>query len=298
MKTKNLKKRPTKASTRVKNKKQKTKNSVTFLSIARSYLNNRVVTKSYASNVIKVAKDVKFLTTESINNYLKKRLETIQASTVRSHRTILLGLWKYAYENDLIDHMPKNIIKIKIKRKPTKAWTIKDCEDLVQKTFEKDNTYLKNGTSIGKYLRCWILLGYESGARRGDIFNFKFSNLDNNILSWTMSKTGDPMTKVLSEKTIQSINDLQIYNTKNDDRILGWVLSKRRSLTIIKQHIIDCGLSGTSKFLRRSGATHIEIDKPGYAKFHLGHRTSGLAEKNYIDFSQITSNIPQTPRLL
>lgn len=143
-----------------------------------------------------------------------------------------------------------------------------------------------------------MLLGYESGARRGDIFDFKYSNIDNNILRWTMSKTGDPMTKILSPQTIQAIEDLKKYNINNDDRIIGWVLGKRRSLSVMKKHIISCGLSGTSKYLRRSGATHIEINRPGYAKFHLGHRTSGLAEKNYIDYGQITAQIPQTPILI
>lgn len=34
------------------------------------------------------------------------------------------------------------------------------------------------------------------------------------------------------------------------------------------------------------------------AKFHLGHRSSGLAEKSYIDYGQITTRIPQTPQLV
>lgn len=100
-----------------------------------------------------------------------------------------------------------------------------------------------------------------------------------------MSKTGDPMTKILTEKTLQSIEDLKRYNKNNDKRILGWCLGKRQSLAMMKEHIESCNLSGSSKYLRRSGATHIEIKHPGYAKLHLGHRTNGLAETNYRTYS-------------
>lgn len=283
----------------MKTKSSRTRNQqISFISVAKAYLNSRVVSNSHEKSVIRAAKRVKYLDSELLNKYLKSVVDKKSSHTVKHSRSILLSLWKYAYENNIINHLPKNIIKIKQKRKPTEAWTIDQCEYIVKKTFEKDSLKLKNGVSIGVFLRCWLLLGYESGARKGDIFGFKYSNLDDNILRWTMSKTGDPMTKILSPKTMQAIEDLKSYNINEDDRILGWVISSRRSLSIMKQHIKDCGLSGTSKYLRRSGATHIEIDHPGYAKFHLGHRTSGLAEKNYIDFAQINQHIPPTPVLL
>lgn len=271
---------------------------LTFQNVAKKYLNSRIISDSHRLSIIRTAKSCKYLTAECLNSYIKTRLTHTTNQTVKHNRSILLTLWKFAYENDLIDHMPKNIIKIKSRKPPTKAWTIDQCKYLVDKTFEKDTTLLRNGASLGKFLRCWILIGYESGARYGDIFSFTHNNIENNALRWTMSKTGDPMTKILNDKTIESIEDLKKYNTAKDLRIIGWVIGRRQAIRLMKQHLKDCGLDGTSKFLRRSGATHIEINNPGYAKFHLGHRTSGLAEKSYIDYAQIRNHIPVTPKLI
>lgn len=57
------------------------------------------------------------------------------------------------------------------------------------------------------------------------------------------------------------------------------------------------GVGGTSKWLRRSGATHIEIREPGKARHHLGHRTLDLAAKAYIDWPQVRREMPRPPEL-
>lgn len=269
---------------------------IKFHTVAKKYLSSKIVSKHYHQSVLRVAKRCKYMTKEDVNNYIKKRLEKYTTITAKTDRTILLALWKFAYENDIIDHMPKNIVQIKQKKSPTKAWTMDECRNMVQNTFKYDNRKTRSGCSLGLFLRVWILIGYESGARFGDIFNFRHSDIESNILRWTMSKTGDPMTKILSDQCIKYINEIKSYN--NTDIILGWVMGKRQALCSMKQFLTDSGLSGSSKFLRRSSATHIEMNNPGYAKLHLGHRTNGLAEKSYLDFGQIRHNTPIAPKLM
>jgi integrase len=273
-----------------------TKNK-TFYSIATQYCDNHVLSDAYQNNVLRTAKKCKYMKADCLNKHLKQRLQSVSTVTVKSERTILLSLWKWAYENNLVKSMPKSIAKIKIARKPTKAWTIDQCRDMIDATFQIKQTN-KSGVPLGLFIRTWLLLGYESGARYGDIFSFKYDDIDNNTLRWTMSKTGDPMTKILSDKCIENIFQLKLYNKTSDDRILGWVSGRRMSQRIMNKFLRDCGLVGSSKFLRRSGATHIEMATPGMAKSHLGHRTSGLAEKSYLDFGQIRTKIPQTPQLI
>jgi integrase len=270
---------------------------VTFLSVAKEYLSSKIVCSHYHDTVLRIANACKCMTNIDINDYLKSRLEKCSTITVKTDRTILLALWKFAYENDIIDHMPKKIVKIKIKKPPTKAWTIDECKNMINKTYA-DHRKNRKGVPVGLWLRVWLLIGYESGARLGDIFSFKWEDIDNNVLRWTMSKTGDPMTKILSDKCIEYIDELKKYNTKKDPRILGWICSKRQAIRVMREFLDKCELFGSSKFLRRSGATHIEINQPGMAKLHLGHRTTGLAEKNYLDFGQIRKHTPITPKLL
>jgi len=269
---------------------------ITFLSVAQVYLSSRIVSKHYESTVLRVSKNCKHMTAVDLNDYIKNRLQKCSTITAKTDRTILLALWKFAYENDIIDHMPKNIIKIKQKKSPTKAWTIDECKSMAKNTFNYDNRKTRSSCSLGLFLRVWWMIGYESGARFGDIFNFKFSNLDNNVLRWTMSKTGDPMTKILSDDCVRYINEIKLINKKSD-KIIGWVMSKRQAIRVMKNFLKEYNMDGSSKYLRRSGATHIEIENPGYAKLHLGHRTTGLAEKNYLDFGQIRRNTPIAPKL-
>jgi integrase len=269
-----------------------------FIDIANEYTNSRIICEEYQRNVLRIANNCGEVTASNLNSFLKKRSSESSTVTVKNERTILLALWKFAYQNDIIDHMPKNILKIRQKKKPTKAWTIEECKTLIAKTFEKDTLKTKKGVSIGLFLRVWCLLGYESGARLGDVFNFEYSNIEGNILRWTMSKTGDPMTKILSDKLVGYIDDLKMFNKNHSPKILGWICSKRNAQRILRKHLENCGLTGSSKFLRRSGATHIEIDNPGMAKFHLGHRTTGLAEKAYLDYGQLKRNTPVTPKLI
>lgn len=271
---------------------------ISAIKIAKQYVESKNLSAHYAKNVITTAKNCKYLSSEHINKYLKARLAIVDSSTAKSNRTIILVLYKWAYENDILENLPKNILKIKTKRKPTKAWTIDECKMLVSKTYDLDNEKTKTGCSLGLFLKCWILLAYESGARFGDIFSFNKNHLDKNILRWTQNKTGDPLTKILSDKLIDNINEITNNpNYQKSNSILGWVVKSRQAFRIMRKFLIVCGLDGSGKFLRRSGATHLENKTPGAAKLHLGHRTSGLAEKHYIDYAQIEKSIPIVPSL-
>ena len=82
-----------------------------------------------------------------------------------------------------------------------------------------------------------------------------------------------------------------------DGRIIGWVCQRRQAMRLMREHLDRCGLDGTSKWLRRSGATHIEMAEPGKATMHLGHRTPTLAAQSYIDWAQVRRITPRTPLL-
>jgi hypothetical protein len=82
-----------------------------------------------------------------------------------------------------------------------------------------------------------------------------------------------------------------------DGTVLGWVCGQRQQMRIMRKFLDDCGVGGSSKWLRRSGATHIEIREPGKARHHLGHRTLDLAAKAYIDWTQVRREMPRTPEL-
>lgn len=264
--------------------------------IAKKYLSGRVVSRDYENTVNRVARDCKSLTVESYNRYLKRRLGQVASVTVQHERVVLLSLWRFAYDCHLVDEMPRGVVKIKTSKKPIRAWTVEQCCTAVKATFQLDGKTMKSGAKLGVFYRCWLLLGYETGARMSDLWRFKASDFDGQAIHWTQGKTGRPVSKFLTPACVKAVN--QMLKLSPDGRILGWACGQDHSCTLLKEFLRGIGLEGTSKWLRRSGATHIEMEHPGRGKLHLGHATVGLAEKHYIDWSQVRRDIPCVPALL
>lgn len=268
----------------------------TFKAIADRYLSQRAVTPTYSANVRRIASRCGSVSVERVNAFLRSRIDEVAGTTVRSERTILLTLYKYAYEAGLIRIAPRGVMSIKAKRAPTRAWTVEQLKNAVGETKKKDAVRLRSGAGLGVLLRAWMLLGYECGSRFGDLWAMTKDNIDGDAISWTQSKTGDPIVRTLTPACLDAVDAMVAKSP--DGRILGWACRKRQAMRLMREHLDACGIGGTSKWLRRSGATHIEIAEPGKAKLHLGHRTPGLAETNYLDWTQIRKNAPRTPALM
>lgn len=263
-------------------------------SLARRYLAERLVSDIYAQNLLRVAQRCRDLTADAVNCYLRRRLGEVAAVTAKGERTMILSVWRYAYEQEIVDSPARGIVKIKPTKPPTQAWTIEQLKAVLAAAGGVAGA-MRTGVQKSLVLRAWILLGYESGSRYGDIWAWTRRNIDGDVLRWTQHKTGDGIQKVLSPACLSVVN--QLLDKSPDGRVIGWVCGRRQAMRMMKGHLTSCGLPGTSKWLRRSGATHIEMETPGRAKLHLGHRSVGLAERAYLDWGQIRTLSPQTPRL-
>jgi integrase len=268
----------------------------TFAEIAPLYLAERVVTPHYAANVTRIAKRAGQLSVEKLNRHLMARVEKTSGLTVRSERGILLTLWNWAYDRSIVDTAPRGVLKMKARRKPTKAWTIAEIRRLLEATKGLDGRRLRSGASLGLFLRAWILVAYESGARLGDVMAFRAENLHDDTLSWTQSKTGDPMVRPLTPACLDSIDAMLARSP--DKTILGWACKRRMALRHMRELIDSCGMDGTGKWLRRSGATHCEMERAGAGRLHLGHRSPALFESAYADWSQLRTRTPKTTALM
>ena len=263
--------------------------------ICKRYLASRAVCGAYSAHVARIAGLCREPTTARINQYLKARLDRVSPITVKNERTIILCLIKYAWENDLIDQPVKGVMRVKSRKPPTKAWTVEELKRALARTERYGNRAFKCGARISDVLRAWILLGYETGARFGDIWSFSDANLDGDTIRWTQAKTGDGIVKMLSTACMDAIKAVMAGSP--DGRIVGWVCRRRQAMRTMREHLDACRLDGSSKWLRRSGATHIEMSEPGKASLHLGHRTPTLAAQSYIDWGQVRKTTPRTPAL-
>lgn len=124
----------------------------------------------------------------------------------------------------------------------------------------------------------------------------KAENFCGDTLWWTQHKTGEPIPKVLSQPCLDAVHEMLALSPNGT--VFSWVTTAHGGSKRMRKFLRSQRLGGSSKWLRRSGATHIEIDHPGKGRLHLGHLTMGLAEKCYIDWTQVRRDIPRTPTLL
>jgi integrase len=260
------------------------------------YLRDRIVSSGYTTNLTRVASHVRRLDAASINQYLQQRSTVIAPVTLATERAMLVGLWRWAYETGAVERPPRGIVKVRVTRKPTRAWTIEQCCTAVKGTFALTTRLRGKGVTLGQFLRCWVLLGYETGARMGDLFRLSRENFEGDTCRWTQGKTGDPVVKVLTPACVSAVQELLAQSP--DGRVLGWVMLKSSAQRAMRRYLRLLRLPGSSKWLRRSGCTHVEMANPGKGRLHLGHRTVGLAERSYIDWSQVRRDIPSPPALL
>ena len=259
------------------------------------YLSERAVGEVYASHLRRVGGKICCLTTNSVNTYLRSRLDFVSRTTVANERRLILTLWRWAYETGSTELAPRGVMSIATRTRPVQAWTIANLQKTVKASIQKKGVTLRNGADLGRFLECWIRLGYETGARWGDLWKMHRQDFHGSMIRFCANKTGSHIHRVLSDECIAAVD--RMLDDSPDGTVLGWVAQKRHAMKLMKEHLRGCGLDGTSKWLRRSGATHVEQQQPGQAKVFLGHRTAGLAERNYIDWAQLGGNGISVPRL-
>jgi len=206
-----------------------------------------------------------------------------------------MTVWTWAYENRLVENPPRGVQKIRHRRPPIRAWTPEQVAHAIELTELHRGNRLRSGANLGVFLRCWLVLGYESGARWGDLWKMREDDFDGDALRWRCNKTDEIVYRTLTNLAVESVGEM--LDASPDGRVLGWAAKKRHAMRLMHWHLRTCDLPGSSKWLRRSAATHVEKAHPGKARLFLGHRTPHMADQHYIDYAQIGGAGVAAPRL-
>jgi integrase len=268
--------------------------SLPLLAIATRYCECHILAVEYQKTLLRTAKNCQRF--QSVNVFLRYRLETVKPITVSNDRAMLLILLRWAYDEHLIEEYPRGIAKIKASREPTRAWTLEQCWTAVKCSRNWRGISFRSGADKGDFLECWLRLGYATGARYSDLMKLSRRHLEGSRLYYSQNKTGSPINAVLDDDAMAAVNAMLARSP--DGRILGWACQKRWAMRLMKRLLVECRLDGSSKWLRRSAATHVEQKQKGAARLFLGHKTNGLAERFYVDWGQVKSDIPSPPRLV
>lgn len=248
----------------------------------------RTVRKAESSGLMNICQ----LTPEPVNRMLAElRLSPVTVSNIRRE---LLTLWRYAYEEGLTETPPARVRKVKAVPAPPICWTKSELERLMQLA-HSDQTPISSRVQARRcdVLPAWIGINYDTGMRFGDVLTLQSHHIRHGCVMTTAHKTGKPLVRSLSARTMAAIMTLQKLSP--DRTLFLWCLPRRRALMMWRQFLDQHGFQGSSKWLRRSAATQVALGSGGTAAATalLQHSHPSLAIRHYIDQSQF--GVPVAP---
>lgn len=228
---------------------------------------------------------------ESVNGYLewlKKRFDLGPVS-IRNHRTGLCRVWQYGVMLGVApDFAMARVRRPRVQPKLVRAWSIRELNILL-KTARGMRGVCKCGIPASELLVAWILVGYETGLRPGDLRRLTWDHVDLELNTVTIAqhKTGNMHLSVIGPESAAALKILFDYEM-NDVFPTGKSGMRRWELKLFR----DAAKHGFRRskrqglgVLRKSHATEIAREHGvGTAAQSLGHKSgTKTAIDHYID---------------
>ena len=256
------------------------KTTMTLRAFAEAYALQSGASPGYREQLVVLTKRLPWgvddLTVSNIDAYLTQALGHLAASTVHNHRRMLSTLRRAALRDGLlVDDCTRPIRRVKHTLPMVRAWTHDEMRHLLAVASEMPGGTLYCPHRI--LLPAWILVGYSSGLRLGDLLAITYDSLRGDRLATVLQKTRQQHVVVLDGNALESIRSLP----RRGPKIFGGLVGRSRIIVAMRSLVKRAGLTGSGKYLRRSSATYAQLagmDATG----HLGHLTPGM-KRHYLD---------------
>jgi len=235
--------------------------------------------------------DVSQLSADRIDDYLTSALDHLSASTVARHRRMLACLFRFAAQERLLNKRTvlRPLRRVKVPPPNPRAWSHADIRSLLAIAAQ-----LPGGTRHCAYatlMPAWILTAYSTGLRRSDLLSLRHDAIRGSKAAIRQDKTGYPHVVLLDAACLAAIRQLP----RIGPCVFGGLISAVQVLRVMRKIVKRAGLEGSTKWLRRSGATYCEA--AGFdASGHLGHRSPGM-KAYYVDRLLLAEIRPDQPRV-
>jgi integrase len=220
----------------------------------------------------------------SISRWLAEIAPSYAGWTLNGHRTRLLCLWRYAARRRLIAP-PSEVRRCPAPVPMPEAWTVEEVSRLVAATEQLD-------CPAGRWFRALILVGYESGLRRGDLFAIRREQIQSDGIVIRQHKTGQPHLAPLRPETVELVLSLPGDTPLScpwGPKWYGVLWARLRRLAGVPD--------GCCQRLRRTGATWIAASEGmDAASRWLGHQSPGMV-RHYVDLRYVAPRPSLPPRL-
>ncbi len=238
------------------------------------------------------------LTTDNLIGWgLAQFTAKLDPETIRSRRTTIIGIWRWGHGLDYITSLPGRLPKIKVPDKPPECWDKTVLKEKVIDAATKIPGRMRRDRKIRRAMvaEAWMRAGYSTGFRFDDLHHLRRDAIaDSGLVAIVQAKTGNQVVGHLNAKALAAVRRIL---SDNREHVFCDLINRRNLQGMVRQVVTLAGVKGSTKWLRRTGATWCEIETPGSAMQFLGHKTPGLAWKHYIDPRFVQKNKPQPPPL-
>ena len=262
---------------------------------AKTYWRRSGGSKGYLEQLLVLTKRLPWsardLTPDKIDAYLHTALGHLAPSTVSNHRRMLRTLMRFAADEGYVD---KSILRpLRRVKVPAPCPVALDHNAIAR--WVKTAKGMSGGTRTCPYrilLPAWVLTAYSTGLRTGDLLAIQWDQIRGHRLLLGQHKTSEPHVAWLDDAALQALHLLP----RKGPKIFGSLTNKDRILHAMRRLVKETAQRGTTRWLRRSGATYCEAKGMDSSKY-LGHKSPGM-KKHYVDrllLSELTDNAPVAP---
>jgi integrase len=268
---------------------------MSILDLAKSYWRRVGGSPGYLEQLTVLVKRLPWqaadLTPDQIDTYLDNALCHLAPSTVANHRRMLRTLMRFAADEGYVDKsIVRNLRRVKC---PPPCPTALRHSEIAQ--WVRAAKAMPGGTHTCAYailLPAWVLTAYSTGLRTGDLLKIRWDQIRGHRLLLAQSKTAEPHVCWLDDHALQALHLLP----RLGPRIFGDLTNKDRILHAMRRLVKSSKQTGTTRWLRRSGATYTEAEKKDSSRY-LGHRDPGM-KRHYVDrllLAELTDQGPTAP---
>lgn len=204
------------------------------------------------------------------------------SSTVRSKRTQIVSLWKAAADDGYVEPPRRRIRSVRVVLKDPEAWTREEVRRLLDVCQGLPRRH-KCGLRRSVWFSLAVRLAWDTGLRWGDLIRLRVDQVTaDGFVALPQHKTKRIVVCRISPSTIELLRQTLVDVPR--EVIVPWPSSHETFNDQVRLIVAKAGIRpGTWKWIRRAGATDVEIQLSGAASRFLGHVPgSRIAYTNYV----------------
>jgi integrase len=232
------------------------------------------------------------LDSQLVSAWLADYGKTVRPNTARSKRQMILALWRSAVDDGFHDpvSLMRRVRRVRVPIEAPVAWTRQEIERLIAACATMPRWH-RCGLRRSEWWALAIRVAYDTGLRWEDqVRRLRVDQVtEDGMIVWDQHKTGRFTVCRLAESTLEALRSSLERCPR--ELVTPWTGSHETFSDQVRTLVRRAGVrSGTWKWIRRTGATDVEIQEPGAAPRHLGHAPgSRLAYTAYVDPAQVAA---------